>query len=145
MAIHQLERVHGHTIKELEHLLQDTCDLFDSNMYLDHETLGGWSNINIRGHSENVDFVLKLPWSISLSGPTPYKRLYDISLYFNKLNMAALPLSMGRLSDVQETPFIIFEYVKGVIRDSVADTSSEEFRFLRNRLQFLSQQKPPGL
>jgi len=145
MTKRQLTRVHGHSITELEHLLQDASDLFDDVVSLEHENLGGWSNINIRGYSTGIDFVLKLPWSISSHNTDPYKNLNDISLFFNKLGIAALPLAMGKLSDEMETPFIVFEYIDGVIHDSLTEFSPQEITSLKDCLQLLSQQKPPGL
>lgn len=145
MTKRQLARVHGHSVTELEHLLQDACDLFDGAVSLEREALGGWSNINIRGHSKGIDFVLKLPWSLSSHDTRPYKHLNDISLFFNKLGIAALPLSMGQLSDTMETPFIIFEYIDGVIHDSLTEFTPQEITSLKDCLQILSLQKPPGL
>ncbi|MFX1606908.1 MAG: aminoglycoside phosphotransferase family protein [Promethearchaeota archaeon] len=145
MTTRQLKLVHGHTIAELEHLLYNSCDLFDKDVTLEHEALGGWSNINIQGRSDDIDFVLKLPWAISSGETNPYLHLNDISLFFNKLGIAARPLSMGRLSTTKETPFIIFEYVHGVIHDSLSDLSTREILSLKECLQVLSRQKPPGL
>ncbi|MHA1964704.1 MAG: phosphotransferase family protein [Candidatus Thorarchaeota archaeon] len=145
MTKRQLARVHGYSITELEHLLQDSCDLFEDEVFLECEALGGWSNINIRGRSGGIDFVLKLPWLISAHGTSPYKYLNDVSLFFNKLGIAPLPLSMGKLSDTKETPFIIFEYVDGFIHDSLTEFTTHEITALKECLQVLSQENPPGL
>jgi aminoglycoside phosphotransferase (APT) family kinase protein len=145
MTKRQLAKVHGYSITELEHILQDSCDLFDGDVSLEREALGGWSNINIRGGSGGIDFVLKLPWSISSHGTSPYKYLNDVSLFFNKLGIAPLPLSMGKLSDTKETPFIIMEYVDGIIHDSLTRFTTQEITALNECLQVLSQQNPPGL
>ena len=145
MMKHHLECVHGHSINKLEQLLQDSCDIFDSDVTLERESLGGWSNINIRGRSSGTDFVLKLPWAITSNDMNPYKQLYEISLFFKKLGIAALPLSIGKLSDSKETPFIIFEYVDGVIHGSLGDYSEHEVLALKRSLQVLSNQNPQGL
>ncbi len=145
MIKRQISEVHGHTIAELAHLLRDGCDLFDGDVNLENGVLGGWSNINIRGQSAGIDFVLKLPWQTASHDTGLYKHLYDISLFFNKLDIAALPLSMGQLSDTNETPFIIFEYVDGVIHDSLTEITTQEITALKNCHQLLSHQKPPGL
>lgn len=145
MKKRQLSRVHGHTITELERLLQDSCDLIDSDVSLEQVTIGGWSNINIRGYTSGIDFVLKLPWSTISQDANQYKRLNDISQFFSKLSITAMPLSLGRLSDEMETPFIIFEYIDGVIHNTLSDFSVQEIRFLKDCLQILSRQKPPGL
>lgn len=145
MTKRQFARVHGYTITELEHLLQDSCDLFDGDVFLECEALGGWSNINIRGRSAEIDFVLKLPWFVSSHDKNPYKPLYNISLFFNRLGIAALPLSMGRFSDKMETPFIIFNYVEGLIHDSLTEFAAHEITSLKNCLQILHTQNPPSL
>ncbi len=145
MTKRQLVCVHGHTIKELERLLQDACALFDESVTLEINALGGWSNINIRGYSGEIDFVLKLPWTISSHSIEPYKKLFDISLFFNRHELGPLPLSIGKLSDSKETPFIIFEYVAGVIHSSLTDFSVDELAAVNKCLHHFSQQKPPGL
>ena len=144
MTNRQLMHVHGHTIMELELLLQDACDLFDEVVKLESNALGGWSNINIRGHSDEIDFVLKLPSTISSHSIQPYKKLYNICLFLNHHGIAPQPLSFGRLSDSAETPFIIFEYVRGHIHETLAEFSSNEIEALKECLQILAQQKPPG-
>lgn len=141
----QLSRVHGHTITELECMLQDSCDLFDGDVSLEREALGGWSNINIRGLCDSIDFVLKLPWSMSSHDPNQYKHLYNITQFFGKLGVTAMPLFMGQLSDEKETPFIIIEYVHGVVHNSLLDFSEHDNGNLRDCLQILYKQKPPGL
>ena len=145
MTKRQLARVHGHTIAELEHLLQDACDVFDGAVSLECEALGGWSSINIRGQSAGIDFVLKLSGSITSHDTSPYKHLYDVSLFFNKLGIAALPLSMGRFSNEMETPFIVMEYIDGVVHESLTEFTLQEITSLKECLQILSQQKPPIL
>jgi aminoglycoside phosphotransferase (APT) family kinase protein len=112
---------------------------------LEHETLGGWSNINIRGYSSGIDFVLKLPWSITSKDANHYESLNDIGQFFSKLSITARPLSSGALSNEKETPFIIFEYIEGVKHNSLLDFSVQDIRFLKDCLQILSSQKPPGL
>ena len=145
MTKRQLTRIHGHSIQELERMVHDACNLFDEEVSLERENLGGWSNINIRGHSSGIEFVLKLPWSISTFKTDSYKHLYDISMYFNKLDLAAFPLSMGQLSDTMSTPYILFEYVGGIVHDSLTEFTAQELFSLKTCLQLLTQQKPPGL
>jgi thiamine kinase-like enzyme len=145
MMKRQLAMVHGHKMTELEHLLQDACVLFDDDVSLACDSLGGWSNINIRGHSTGIDFVLKLPWTISSHDISFYRHLNDISLLFNKQGIAALPLSMGNLSDTLETPFIIFEYIDGVTHDTLLEFAPHEIKLLKQTFQILSQQNPPNL
>ena len=144
MTKRQLSRVHGQTITELEHMLQESCDCFDGKVSLEHETLGGWSNINIRGYSSGIDFVLKLPWSITSRDANYYRSLNDISQFFSKLGITASPLSSGVFSNEMETPFIIFEYIEGVKHNSLLDFSVQDIRFLKDCLQIISRQKPPG-
>lgn len=126
-------------------MLQDSCDLFDGDVSLEREALGGWSNINIRGHCDRLDFVLKLPWSMSPYNPNHYTHLYGITQFFSKLGITTMPLSMGRLSDEMETPFIIIDYIHGVVHDSILDFSVSEIRHLGDCLHILYDQKPPGL
>ncbi len=140
-----LRNVHGHTIKELEFLLQDTCDIFDEEVVLERNALGGWSSINIRGQSSGLDFVLKLSGSISSYDIGPFAQLKEVSLFFNKLGIAPLPLALDQLPDATETPFIIMEYVDGIVHESLNDFTSEETAILKKCLQTLSEQEPPTL
>ena len=138
-------RIHGHTIVELEQLLRDACDIFDGDVILKEQSLGGWSNINVLGQSDGIDFVLKLPASVPPFETFLYKRLFATSLFLSKTGSTTKPLVVGKLSDDADTPFIIFEYVDGVTHQDLADFSRHELESLRRSLQILSQQKPPGL
>jgi aminoglycoside phosphotransferase (APT) family kinase protein len=106
--------------------------------------VGGWSNINIRGRSSELDFVLKLPGS-KTSQPSHYEYLHTTSDFFGKLGITSSPLSIGRLSDDDETPFIIFEYIKGVTHNTLDDFSDQEIAHLKECLKTMYDQKPPGL
>ncbi len=130
---------------ELATLLRDACDLFDTAVSLEGKALGGWSNINIRGQSNSIDFILKLPCSVSSFGLQPYKKLYDVSLFLNRRGISPLPLYMGRLNDSKATPFIIFEYIDGVIHNTLTEFTTTEIISLKECLLNLSSQKPPGL
>ncbi len=145
MMKQQMHQAHGHSIQELEQLLRDACDLFDSEVSLESHMLGGWSNLNIHGHSGGLDFVLKLPSRLASLGVGPYRYLYDVSLFFNKLGIASQPLAIGQLPDANETPYIVFEYVDGVIHDSLSDFAQAEIESLRECLHILSNQEPPGI
>ncbi|MFW9976433.1 MAG: phosphotransferase [Candidatus Thorarchaeota archaeon] len=145
MTNRPLVAVHGHAIAELAVLLQDACYLFDKTVSLEDKALGGWSNINIRGQSDGIDFVLKLPCSVSSNDIKPYKKLYDVSLFLNHRGIAPLPLYLGRLNDAKATPFIIFEFVDGVIHDTLTEFTTPEIVSLKKCLLNLSSQKPPGL
>ena len=145
MTKRQIEQVHGHTIDELENLLLDACNIFDRDLSLKRNVLGGWSSINIRGQSKELDFVLKLPCSVSPYDVNPYNHLYDISLHFNKLGIASQPIVKGQLADTNGTPFIIFEYVDGIIHDSLTEFSDNEISNLKNCLDTIAHEKPPGL
>ncbi|MHA2140522.1 MAG: aminoglycoside phosphotransferase family protein [Candidatus Thorarchaeota archaeon] len=145
MTKQRLVKVHGHSLLELEGMLLESCDLFDKKVELDTESLGGWSNVNICGHSGELDFVLKLPWSVSSLDEGHYKKLYDTSLFFSNLGIASKPLALGCLTDSAQTPFILFEYVEGTIHESLSDFSSSEIVSLRKSLDILSKQKPSGL
>jgi aminoglycoside phosphotransferase (APT) family kinase protein len=145
MTERHIERVHGYTINELEHVLLDACDIFDDRITLEQNTLGGWSNLNIRGQSGDLDFVLKLPCTTSPQDVNPYNQLFDTSLHFNKLGIAARPLAKGQLSDTNATPFIIFEYIDGIIHDSITDFSDHETSLLKDCLDLIFRQKIPHL
>jgi aminoglycoside phosphotransferase (APT) family kinase protein len=138
-------RIHGHTIVELEQLLRDACDFFDGDVVLKEQSLGGWSNINVLGQSDGIDFVLKIPASIPPYKTSHYNRLFATSSFLGKTGVTTKPLAVGKISDDVDTPFIIFEYIDGVIHENLADFSQNEKESLRKSLQILSQQKPPGL
>ncbi|MHA2396758.1 MAG: hypothetical protein ACXAC0_08640 [Candidatus Thorarchaeota archaeon] len=57
MTERHIERVHGYTINELEHILLEACDILDDTISLEHNASGGWSNINIRRQSSDIDSV----------------------------------------------------------------------------------------
>ena len=138
-------RIHGHTIVELEQLLRDACDIFDGDVFLKEQSLGGWSNINVLGQCDGIGFVLKLPASIPPYETFHYESLFATSLFLSKTGATTKPLVVGKLSDDAATPFIIFEYVDGVTHQDLAGFSRHELESLRRSLQILSRQKPPGL
>jgi aminoglycoside phosphotransferase (APT) family kinase protein len=138
-------RIHGHTLVELEQLLRDACDIFDGDVFLKEQSLGGWSNINILGQSDGLDFVLKLPASVPPYETSLYKRLYTISLFLSKTGATTKPLIVGNLLDDADTPFIIFEYIDGATHQDLTTFSHYEMESLRRSLQVFSQQKPTGL
>ncbi len=145
MMKYSLETVHGHSCSKLEDLLENSCDAFDKLVTLEPISLGGWSNINIRGRSSGIDFVLKLPWSTEEYERNPYDQLYDLSIYFSRLDLTAPPIEVGRLSDSKKTPFILVEYVDGTTYSSITDASEDELLSLKESHRVLIKQKPPGI
>jgi|GEM_PF-2718423 len=145
MMKYPLETVHGHSRSKLADLLENSCEAFDKSVNLESISLGGWSNINIRGRSSGIDFVLKLPWSTEEYERNTYDPLYNLSLYFSRLDLAAPPIEVGRLSDSSETPFILVEYVDGTTYSSITDASEGELLSLKESHRLLKKQKPPGI
>lgn len=140
-----LETVHGHSRSKLADLLENSCEAFDKSVNLEPISLGGWSNINNRGRSSGIEFVLKLPWSTEEYERNPYDPLYNLSLYFSRLDLAAPPIEVGRLSDSSETPFFLVEYVDGTTYSSITDASAAELLSLKESHRLLKKQKPPGI
>jgi thiamine kinase-like enzyme len=145
MMKYPLKTVHGHSHPELEVLLEDSCNAFDNSIKLDHNSMGGWSNINIRGQSSELDFVLKLPALSTEFHTNPYKMQYSWSLFFNQLDIAARPIEIGRLSDSTETPFFIVEYIEGITHSSIENASDEEILSLKESHEILKKETPNGL
>lgn len=139
-----ITRIHGHTIEEIQNLLQSSCELVQNDMVLGTSSLGGWSNINIRGTYEGSNFILKLPWSIKHFDSNPYSELNELLIYLSRAKLASPPIAIGRLHDRNETPFMLLHYLDGSFHPSIADASREELLALRNTLYELSHQKPPG-
>lgn len=140
-----LETVHGHSRAELEDLIENSCSAFDKSVNLEPISLGGWSNINIRGKSSGIDFVLKLPWSSEEYEKNPYDQLYGLNLHFSRLDLAAPPIEVGRLSDSAETPFLLMEYVEGTTHSSIMDASEAEILSLKESHRLLKNQKLPEI
>ncbi len=138
-------RIHGHTIREIQNLLQSTYEPFQKDMVLDTKSLGGWSNINIRGISEGTQFVLKLPWSKVHFDSNPYSELSRLLTYLSRSQLASPPIAVGRLPDRNETPYMLLHYLDGAAYSSITDASREELVALKNSLHDLSCQKPPSL
>lgn len=145
MMKYPLETVHGHLRTKLEDLLANSCDAFDKSVSLEPISLGGWSNINIRGRSSGIEFVLKLPWITEWNERNPYDPLYNLSLYFSRLDLTAPPIEVGRLSDSSETPFFLVEYVDGTTYSSIMDAREDELLSLKNAHRLLTKQKPPDI
>jgi len=145
MMKYPIRTAHGHSHSELEHILEDSCDAFDDFINLDHTSMGGWSNINIRGRSSGIEFVLKLPWSTELYEINPYDQLFNLSHYYNKLDLAASPIAVGRLPDFLETPYYIVEYIEGVTHSSLTNASEEELLSLKESHQTLKRENPPNI
>jgi len=145
MMKYPIKTVHGHSHSDLENLLEDSCDAFNDFINIDQISMGGWSNINIRGNTSGYDFVLKLPKTTIEFKHNPYEKLYKIDLYFSRLDLAAHPIEIGRLSDSIGTPFYLVEYVDGTTHNEVAEASEDELLSLKESLRILKEQKPSGL
>jgi aminoglycoside phosphotransferase (APT) family kinase protein len=145
MTTRRIEQVHGYSISELEKTLQDSCDILMGAVSLEVNALGGWSNINLRGQSDEHGFVLKLPWSVSAFNTNPYDQLFETTLHFNELGIAPRPLAKGWLEGDRNLPFIILEYIEGLVYDSFLELSDEELVSLKDCLGIIAEQKPPGL
>ncbi len=140
-----IKQVHGHTISELESLLEDTSDSFDDIVVLNPTSLGGWSNINIRGSCSDIDFVLKLPWSTEKYQVNPYVQLYETGIHYARLNVASHPIEFGRLSDLSETPFFLIEFIEGTIHSNILDASPQELLSLKESLRIVKSEVPKGI
>jgi len=138
-------KIHRNTLAELQDLLHSSCELIQSDVTLDALSLGGWSNINIRGISQGHEFVLKLPWSTMHYDTNPYSKLFDLLTYLSKSKITASPIATGRLPDKDETPFMLLHYLDGVTYSSIFDASRKELQALKDTLHELSLQKPPDL
>ncbi|MHA1862381.1 MAG: phosphotransferase family protein [Candidatus Thorarchaeota archaeon] len=145
MMKYPLEMVHGLTRSKLQDLLEISCDAFDKSVSLEPISLGGWSNINIRGKSSGFEFVLKLPWITEEYEINPYDKLHDLSLFFSRLGLTAPPIEVGRLSDSSKTPFFLVEYVDGTTYSSIMDVSEDELLSLKDSHRLLKKQRPPNL
>jgi aminoglycoside phosphotransferase (APT) family kinase protein len=145
MMKYPVANIHGNTLEEIQNLLLGSCELIQNDIVLDATSLGGWSNINIRGISQGHEFILKLPWSVSHYDVNPYSKLYGLLNYLSRSKLTAAPISFGRLSDRNETPFILLHYFDGRTYASIANVSRAQLQALKNTLHLLSLQKPPGL
>jgi hypothetical protein len=145
MMNYPLKIVHGYSLPELEGFLEETCDIFDDTVSLEPISLGGWSNVNFRGHSSGIQFVLKLPWSTEVFESNPYDMMYDLNLYFSRLDIAAPPLKVGRLPNSTATPFYLVEYIEGTTHSSIEEASYEELRSLKKSHSLLRGKTPPNL
>ncbi|MFW9787198.1 MAG: aminoglycoside phosphotransferase family protein [Candidatus Thorarchaeota archaeon] len=142
MTKRQLSSVHGLSIHELEHMLHKSCELLDDSLKLEREVIGGWSNINIRGKTTQLDFILKLPWPRKPDS-SYYEYLFSTSNFFAKLGITAPPIANGTLSN--GLPYIIFEFLEGVTYDmnkKIGELSEHEVNLLNQCLRKLHSQKP---
>jgi aminoglycoside phosphotransferase (APT) family kinase protein len=140
-----ISKIHGHSLEDMQNLLCDTCECIEKGVVLCSTSIGGWSNINIRGTSQELEFVLKVPWSIMHYDTNPYSKLFALLTYLSKFKLTEPPIAFGRLPDKNETPYMILPYVKGKIYSSIEDATREELLALKDTLHRLSLQKPPGL
>ena len=136
-----VKTVHGHSHSELEALLEDSCDAFDDFINLEHTSMGGWSNINIRGQSSGFDFILKLPALLEDFTNNHYKTQYNLNLFFGRLDIAPHPIEFGQLSDSAGTPFYLVEYVEGTSHSELIDASESELLTLKESLRIMKEQK----
>lgn len=145
MMKQNIKRIHGHGLDELSALLLQSSDILNDVVHLNPYSLGGWSNLNIRGHDSHLDFVLKLPWSTEKREINPYDHLYKICLNISKSGIAPVPLEVGHLNDSAETPFILLEFVNGDVYDSLTDISLKQMNSLKQSLGILSKLNPSDL
>jgi thiamine kinase-like enzyme len=145
MMKNPVSTIHGNTLEELQILLHSSSELIQSDVVLDASSLGGWSNINIRGISQGYEFVLKLPWSTKHYDTNPYSKLYNLLTYISRSKLTAPPIAIGRLPDKNETPYMLLQFFEGTTYSSITDASTAELQVLKDTLHKLSLQRPPGL
>ena len=145
MMKYPIDTVHGHTVSELEALLEDSCDVFDDFVVLDRRSMGGWTNINIHGSSSDFEFVLKLPWSNIHYKTSPYLQLYKLGNHFARLNITPHPIEVGRLRDSSSTPYLLIEYMEGIELSSIMDANSDQILSLKESLRILQSEKPKDI
>jgi aminoglycoside phosphotransferase (APT) family kinase protein len=144
MMKHPAGTIHGHTLEEIQNLLHDSCEYIQKDVVLSSTLLGGWSNINLRGYSQGLEFVLKVPCSTMHNDMNPYSKLYALLTYLSKAKLTAPPIAYGRFSDKNETPYIVLPHIRGTPYPSIHDATQEELQALKDALHQLSIQKPPG-
>ena len=145
MMKYPINTVHGYTISELEALLEDSCDIFDDFVVLDRRSMGGWTNINIRGSSSDYEFVLKLPWSNIHYKSNPYVPLYNLGIQFARLNITPHPIEVGRLRDSSSIPYLLIEYIEGIELSSIMEASTDQILSLKESLRILQSEKPKDI
>ena len=137
--------VHGHTLKRIEELILRSLPEQDSPLYIKNVMAGGMSNINLRGLLGALEIVIKLPSELGPFFPDYYERLFSVTKGLHSEGIAPKPMAYGLLDDVNETPFIIMEFVEGAQCHSLIDFSLSEIVktvILRDKM---TQLKPPDL
>jgi aminoglycoside phosphotransferase (APT) family kinase protein len=140
----QVKIVHGHSLPELEDQVSRSLG-GEFDITIDPSVLGGWSNITLLTYSQGHTFVLKLPATKGPFRSHPYTREYKVMNFLSREGLCPRPVKIGRLNDEERTPFMVTEYVKGVVRPSLTEMTGEDLGNLRVALTHLSALRPPGV
>jgi aminoglycoside phosphotransferase (APT) family kinase protein len=140
-----VDRIHNHSLGELSELLYQAWPGLSGKPSLGTIYSGGLSNVNIVGSCDGLDFVLKMPWTVTRSDKNPFEQLYRIADYVSQSGFGPRPLAIGQLNDEQKTPFIVFGYLEGAVYSSVDEMSFDQKRLLRKTHQEFTSLEPPGV
>jgi hypothetical protein len=142
---HIIERVHGIPFKEIKALVNQEWSESEDILELYPENIGGWSNINILGTTSAGKIVIKLPAYIGFSQSKSYHKEFEIADYLSRQNLCPPPLSSGFLDDNKRVPYILYQFVEGLVYQSSFDISSTHLVSLKESLNRLAKTKPPNI
>ncbi len=130
MVKQTLTIVHGILRTTLETMLRE---FLDAEVSIGSELLGGWSNINIPITFEEKQCVLKLP-GISSTESNPFQYEFHIMKILSDHDYAPTPLLLGELTCEPPLPLMIYEYMPGVIKESIIEFSDDQMLLLNKAL-----------
>ncbi len=133
--------IHGLSKDELENSLRNT--LTESTIDVSSCLLGGWSNLNILITINGQKGVLRLPGLVTEFETNPFENEYALLSTLHTHGISPRPVFIGRLHNNMNTPFIIYEFVKGRVIGSFDEFSNAEKSLLKQSLSVLSQTHAP--
>ncbi|MBD3406508.1 MAG: phosphotransferase [Candidatus Lokiarchaeota archaeon] len=110
---------HGHTLRKLSNLLNESLEDQFEIQSIDSTRLGGWSNINLIAESSLGSVVLKLPAYNIIYEHNPYTAEFRNAGVLHKEDLSPQPLAYGNLDDSSQTPFFIRKHIDGIVYHDV--------------------------
>lgn len=133
---------HGYSLAQLNESLRSRLDL-DGDIRLRETLLEGWSSLNILGYvNQTPAFVMKLPKSSEI---TSFNDIFVIQEKISKFGLCPKPLYHGSISDEDNLPVLVIEYVEGRTYASPFDIVKADFCLLEESLKQLADIRLPGV
>ena len=137
-----IQHIHEYSFEEFRNLIYTCLEETIPDFEVYPNMIGGWTSINLRASSNNLSLIIKIPAEKKSFEQNPFEYAFSLATDLYKLNLSPKPIVTGRLSDNNETPFAIYEYIAGQRYSDLSQLNSKEVGALIDLRTRLNTVKP---